>query len=302
VKQRGGADVLLHTDGLRLAELDDVALGRALAAALGRHEVTVSYQPIVDLVTGRPHTLEALARWSPGGRAVPPEVIVRVAEACTLIDPLFEFVLEDACAELARWTTLPGGAGLRVAVNITPAQLASHELPLVVADHLARHGLTGEQLCLEITETQRLADTETSRAVCTELRALGVGLALDDFGTGQSTLSRLRDLPIDEVKIDRSFVGNLDRDEARRRFVWGVVAFAERIGFTVVAEGVEREAELEALSKLGCHRAQGYLFSRPVPGGDVDALLGSPHRWLLVAPEAPREPTGGTVRQQAREA
>ena len=92
-------------------------------------------------------------------------------------------------------------------------------------------------------------------------------LALDDFGTGQSTLSRLRDLPIDEVKIDRSFIGNLDRDEARRRFVGGVVAFAERIGFTVVAEGVERAAELEALSKLGCHRAQGFLFSRPLPAG-----------------------------------
>jgi diguanylate cyclase len=301
VKQRGGGDVLLHTPGLKLAEVDDVALGLALVPALARHEVTVSYQPIVDLSTGRLHTLEALARWAIADRPVPPEVIVRVAEACNLIDPLFRFVLRDACTQLARWTGLPGGADLRVAVNVTPGQLASHELPELIAAELARHGLTGEQLCLEITETQRLADTAASRAVCNELRAFGVQLALDDFGTGQSTLSRLRDLPVDEVKIDRSFIGNLDHDESRRRFVWGVVAFAERIGFTVVAEGVEREAELEALTKLGCHRAQGFLFSRPVPATAVDGLVGSPRSWLSSAPASPSGVTTGSVRAATRE-
>ncbi len=284
VKQRGGADVLLHTAGLTLAEVDDAALGRALGTALARREITVSYQPIVDLATGRLHTLEALARWAPGDHPVPPEVFVRVAESCDLIDPLFQLVLDHACTQLARWAELPGGSGLRVAVNITPGQLASHELPVRVAHELARHGLTGEQLCLEITETERIADSTTSRQVCDELRALGVRLSLDDFGTGQSTLSRLRDLPIDEVKIDRSFIGNLDNDEARRRFVWGVVAFAERIGFTVVAEGVEREPELETLTKLGCHRAQGFLFSRPVPADAVDELVSTPRNWLLVIP------------------
>jgi diguanylate cyclase len=305
VKQRGGADVLLHTPGLRLAEVDDVALGLALGPALARHEVTVSFQPIVDLATGRLHTLEALARWAPADRPVSPEVIVRVAEACNLIDPLFRFVLVEACTQLARWTALPGGADLRVAVNITPGQLASHALPAAVATELARHGLTGAQLCLEITETQRLADTAAGRAVCNELRELGVRLALDDFGTGQSTLSRLRDLPVDEVKIDRSFVGNLDHDEARRRFVWGVVAFAERIGVTVVAEGVEREAELEALTKLGCHRAQGYLFSRPVPASAVDGLVGSPRNWLAGPASATDTATAtarGSVRTANREA
>ena len=280
VKQRGGADVLLHTSGLQLADVDDVALGRALASALDDGEVTVAFQPIVDVTTGRLHTLEALARWTLAGRPVPPEVIVRVAESCSLIDALFQVVLEHSCTQLARWTQLPGGRDLRVAVNITPGQLTSHELPLGVATTLSRHGLAGRQLCLEITETQQLTDTTVSRAVCDELRATGVQLALDDFGTGQSTLSRLRDLPVDEVKIDRTFVANIDRDEARRRFVWGVVGFAERIGFTVVAEGVERAAELEALTKLGCHRAQGFLFSRPVPAATIDQLVSSPHHWL----------------------
>ena len=301
IKRRGGADVLLHTAGLQLEEIDDVALGSALARALAHRQVTVSYQPIVDLSTGRLNTLEGLARWAPGGRPVSPEVFVRVAESCNLIDSLFRFVLGEACGQMARWAALPGGSDVRVAVNITPGQLASPELSSYVAAELARYGLAGERLGLEITETGGLADIATSRAACHELRGLGVRLSVDDLGTGQSSLARLRDLPIDEVKIDRSFIGNLDHDEARRRFVWGVVAFAERIGLTVVAEGVEREAELEALTKLGCHRAQGLLFSRPVPASTVDNLLCSPRNWLPGIASTPPEPRTGKVRQHVRD-
>ena len=301
VKRRGGAGVLLHTAGLQLEEVDEVALGIALAQALGRHQVTVSFQPIVDLSTGRLNTLEAVARWAPGGRPVSPEVFVRVAESNNLIDSLFRSVLAQACAQMARWTALPDGSDIRVAVNITPGQLSSPEFPSFIAAELARYGMTCERLCLEITETGGLADIATSRAVCHELRRLGVRLSVDDFGTGQSSMARLRDLPIDEVKIDRSFIGNLDHDEARRRFVWGVVAFAERIGLTVVAEGVEREAELEALTKLGCHLAQGLLFSRAVPASTVDTLLGSPGNWLLGIPMTSPEPTNGKVRQHTRD-
>ncbi len=301
VKQRGGADVLVHTAGLSAAEVDEAALGIALALALARHEVTVLYQPIVELSAGRLHSVEALARWAPGGSPVAPEIIVRIAESCDLIDSLFQFVLRHACTQLARWTRLPGGADLRIAVNIAPVQLGSHDLPLVVAAELARHGLTGSQLCLEITETQRLPDTATGRAVCNELRALGVRLALDDFGTGQSTLARLRDLPVDEVKIDRSFVDDLDRDESQRRFVWGVIAFADRIGFAVVAEGVEREAELRALIRLGCPLAQGFLFSRPVPAGAIDELMATRGDWLRAAPSPPVQFAVGGVRQRSRE-
>jgi diguanylate cyclase (GGDEF)-like protein len=301
VKRRGGADVLLHTAGLQLEEIDDVALASALARALAHRQVTVSFQPIVDLSTGRLNSLEALARWAPEGRPVSPEVLVRVAESCNLIDSLFRSVVGESCAQMARWTALPGGSDIRVAVNITPGQLSSPKLPSLIAAELARHDLTGERLGLEITETGGLADIATSRSVCQELRRMGVRLSVDDFGAGQSSLARLRDLPIDEVKIDRSFIGNLDHDEARRRFVWGVVALAERIGLTVVAEGVEREAELEALTKLGCHRAQGLLFSRPVSAHTVDKLVGSPGNWLLGIPMTPPEPTNGKVRQHARD-
>ncbi|MFL6166444.1 MAG: putative bifunctional diguanylate cyclase/phosphodiesterase [Ornithinibacter sp.] len=301
VKQHGGADVLTYTDALKLAEVDDAALGRALAPALAQHELTLSYQPIVDLSAGSLHTVEALVRWTHGGRRLSPEVILRVAESCGLTDSLFQFVLQQACTQLARWRQLPGGADLRVAVNITPAQLGSHELPSVVAAELARHGLTGRQLCLEISEAQRLPDTATVHGVCKELRALGVRLSLDDFGTGQSTLARLRDLPVDEVKIDPSFVANLDRDESQRRFVWGVVTFAESIGLTVVAEGVERTAELEELMQLGCPLAQGFLFSRPLPAGGIDELIGPTRDWLDPAQSTLVQPTRGGVRQRSRE-
>ncbi len=275
VKRRGKADVLLHTAGMQLDEVDDIMLSRALSVALLGNEVSVSFQPIVDLSTGRLDTMEALARWAPGGRPVAPEDFVRVAETCHLIDPLFRLVLGEACAQLVRWTSLPGGAHLRVAVNVSPGQLGSARLPSLVAAELDRHGLAGARLVLEITETGGLVDTATTHAVCRELRALGVSLSVDDFGAGQSSLARLRDLPVNEIKIDRSFVTDVDRDEARRCFVWGVVAFAERVGITVIAEGVEREEEREVLSRLGCHRAQGFLFSRPVSADKVEELLRS---------------------------
>jgi len=279
VKARGKAGVLLHTAGLELEDRDDAALGRALAQALVDKQITLAFQPIVDLSTGRLDTLEALARWAPGGLPVSPDVFVRVAEHFDLIDPLFRFVLGEACEQLARWTALPGGSDIRVAVNVSPRQLSSPDLSLLVAAELARHGLAGDRLVLEITEVGAMADIATSHAVCHELRRLGVRLSVDDFGTGFSSLARLRDLPIDEVKIDRSFIADVDQDGARRRFVWGVLAFAEKVGLTVVAEGVEREAERDALTELGCHRAQGFLFSRPVDAESVDALLRAPGSW-----------------------
>jgi len=288
VKRRGKAGVLLHSEGLQSEEVDDVLLGRSLANALADRQVTVAFQPIVDLPTGRLDTLEALARWAPAGRPVSPEIFVRVAEHCDLIDPLFQFVLDESCTQLARWTALPGGTDVRVAVNVSPGQLSSAALPGLVAAELARHGLTGDRLVLEITESGALADTDVSHTVCHALRRLGVRLSVDDFGTGLSSLARLRDLPIDEVKIDRSFVCDVDQDGARRRFVAGVLAFAERVGLTVVAEGVEREAERDTLTDLGCHRAQGFLFSKPVPAASVDALLASSGGWLRTTAASPR--------------
>lgn len=273
VKRRGKADVQVYTPGLKLDDLDEVELGMALSQALRDREVTVLFQPIVDLASGQMHTLEALARWAPGGHPVPPDEFVRVAERCGLVDELFEVMLELTCAQLARWTPLPGGSTVRAAVNLNPRQLSSPDLVSLVVAGLSRHGLTGRRLVLEITESEGLTDTPEIHATCSELRELGVRLAVDDFGVGLSSLARLRDLPIDEIKIDRSFVRGVDQDSGARRFVRGVLALASETGLVVIAEGVERVSERNALTQLGCHRAQGYLFSRPVPPEAIDALL-----------------------------
>ena len=273
VKRRGKADVLLHTAGMQLEEVDDVTLGRSLAEAIDAHQIRLAYQPIIELAEGRLHTLEALVRWRPDDLPVPAQVVVRVAERCNLMGQLFRVVLAEACTQLERWSTLPGGADVRVAINLSPSQLASAELPRWVVEELSSHGLTGDRLVLEITETEGLAEADISLAVCHELRRLGVRLSVDDFGVGLSSLARLRDLPIDEVKIDRSFVAGVDQDGGSRRFVRGVIAFADEIGLRVVAEGVEREAERAALAELGCQYAQGFLFSPPVTAQQVDALL-----------------------------
>lgn len=292
VKRQGKADVLLHTAGLQLDELDDLDLGRSLCAALQARQLTVVFQPIVDLASRQVHTLEALARWEPEGRSISPEVFVPVAEKCHLIGQLFQFVLETTCEQLARWTALPGGSKVCGAVNLSPTQLSTPGLVEMVVTTLRRHGIPGDRLVLEITETEVLADTVVSHAACVRLRQFGIRLSVDDFGIGLSSLARLRDLPIDEVKIDRSFVTGVDQDGGSRRFVRGVLAFAAEIGITVVAEGVERETERNVLAELGCHRAQGYLFSRPVAAAAVDALL-------QTLPALPT-PRGEAVRQVPR--
>jgi diguanylate cyclase len=278
VKRCGKADVLLYSHDLQLDQHDDLSLGSAMAQALRDRELTVVYQPIVDVTSGRLLSVEALARWSPAGGPVAPEVFVKVAERCGLVDELFALVLDVSCGHLARWSALPGLAGVRASVNLSPQQLSWPDLKNTVVTTLHRHGLTGERLVLEITESEGLTNTATIQLVCSELRALGVRLSVDDFGIGLSSLARLRDLPIDEVKIDRSFITGVDTDPGARRFVRGVLAFAEEMRLVVVAEGVEREAERLALADLGCHRAQGFLFSGAVPAEDVDRLLPVPEQ------------------------
>jgi diguanylate cyclase (GGDEF)-like protein len=273
VKRRGKADVQLYSPALKLDELDEMELGAALSKALREGHISVLFQPIVDLATGQLHTLEALARWAPGGHPVPPDEFIKVAERCGLVDELFEVMLDLTCAQLARWSALPGGGTVRAAVNLNPRQLSSPDLVSVVVAGLHRHGLTGRRLVLEITESEGLTDTPEIHATCADLRALGVRLSVDDFGLGLSSLARLRDLPIDEIKIDRSFIKGVDQDSGARRFVRGVLAFATETDLIVIAEGVERVSERNALTQLGCHRAQGFLFSRPVLPEVVDDLL-----------------------------
>ena len=205
----------------------------------------------------------------------PPTQIVRLAEENGLIDDLGGFVLRRACRDLARWRDQLGdGAPGYVAVNLCTAQLRQAGLVGQVADALAGAGLRGSDLYLELTETVVMDDTDAALEALYALRALDVRLAIDDFGTGYSSLAYLQRLPVQVVKIDRSFVGRLEDSPGDAAIVAAIVAMADALGLTAIAEGVETADHLAQLRRLRCSLAQGYLFSRPVPADQIPAALG----------------------------
>ncbi|MFZ5550548.1 MAG: putative bifunctional diguanylate cyclase/phosphodiesterase [Pseudomonadota bacterium] len=240
-----------------------------LRQALQRDEFFVAYQPIVALPERRPQTLEALVRWHhPARGLVSPADFVPLAEEAGLIEALGEFVLRRACADLADWQKHLGDRAPRsVSVNLSRAQLRPARLAATVRAALADSGLAPAALRLEITETLAMQG-ESSLAVLAELRRMGIGLALDDFGTGYSSLASLDQLPIDTVKIDRAFVAKMVSSPYQAALVKSTVQVADTLGLRVVAEGVETESQAAALVALGCHAAQGFLFSRPMPAAD----------------------------------
>ena len=279
VKHNGKSGILLHTPGLAIANTDDLGLSQQLSRALAAGDVSVAYQPIVELATGRVHTLEALARWAPLGVPIEAKHLVRIAEHAGLLDDLFGRVLEEGLSHLGAWDPQ-----LELALNVGPSQL-SRGLVATVASALARHGIDGSRLVLELTGTDGIADIRAARQTCEELRALGIRLAVDDFGIGSASFARLRDLPVDKVKVDRSFISRIDRDPHCQRFVRAVLAFAEELDLVVIAEGVEHADERDTLAGLGCHLAQGHLFSVPLPASRVPVVLHAlPARALLPQP------------------
>ncbi len=243
-----------------------------LHAALDGGEFEVHYQPIVDLGGGTP-AFEALVRWRhPDRGLVPPGDFIPAAERSGLIVELGSWVLGQACAFGAR---VAGRAGIPalVSVNLSPRQLEAPGLVDDVRRRLEESGLPPERLILEITETTVARDLGASSAVLTALRALGVRIAIDDFGTGYSSLGILHRLPVDILKIDRSFVAGVDGTPRDRSLVEAILTLADALGTTTVAEGVERETQAEALRALGCRRAQGFHFARPLAHDDAIAYL-----------------------------
>jgi len=291
-KRGGPGSSCLFTAELRTQALNRLHLESDLRDALRRNELEVHYQPIVDLRTGEVRELEALARWHhPERGPVSPAAFVAVAEETGTIRLLGEFVLHRACADMRRWLDLGlATADQRVAVNLSRLQLDA-TLPTVVGDALARHGLPASALTLEVTESAFVDDPE-GVASLERLRAIGVEVALDDFGTGYSSLSTLRDLPADSVKVDRSFVDRVPDDAQLRALVRGIVDLAHALDLRVVGEGVETEAQAEALAAAGCDRVQGWLHGRPASAAVTEALLGAsrPLAAPLVADDEPVTP------------
>jgi diguanylate cyclase (GGDEF)-like protein/PAS domain S-box-containing protein len=243
-----------------------------LRLALERGEFFLVYQPQLDLATGRIHSLEALIRWQhPVQGLIPPLDFIPAAEENGLIVPIGDWVLRAACADIARWRA--AGHSLRVAVNISAVQFRNADLVGRIEAILTETGVAPEWLELEVTEGALMEDSAATLATLHALRALGIQLSLDDFGTGYSSLSYLQRLPLNNLKIDKSFVRGLPTDKDSLSIVRAIVSLAKNMGFTLTAEGIETLEQARLLRGLACETLQGYYISKPVPAADILVML-----------------------------
>jgi diguanylate cyclase (GGDEF)-like protein len=266
----------------RLALLGD------LRKAIATNELRLYYQPKAELRTGQVKSVEALIRWQhPTHGFIPPDQFIPLAEQTGLITPLTHWVLETAVQQCKRW--LDAGLDLGVAVNLSMWNLRDVGLPDTIANLLTRHSVPPHLLCVEITESAVMTDAEHTLQVLNRLSALGVCISIDDYGTGYASLSYLKRLPADELKIDRAFVQHLATDRADQAIVQSTVNLAHNLGMHVVAEGVEDQATWNLLDALGCNIVQGYYLSRPVPAQNLEHWLGERNEVATGRPDESRE-------------
>jgi diguanylate cyclase (GGDEF)-like protein len=270
-KESGRGRAALYGEHMRGRALDRLRIENDLRRALERGELSLVYQPIVDLHDGRTCGVEALLRWAHPERGnIAPDVFIPIAEETGLIVPIGRWVLEHACEQVAEWQrTMPGAQELELTVNVSGHQLFQGSLRADLERVLRESGIRPGTLGLEITESI-LMDEGEPLILLAGLRGAGARLLLDDFGTGYSSLSYLKRFPLDVLKVDRSFVDGLGEDGEDSAIVSTIVAMAQTLGLGVIAEGVETEAQLRHLRELGCERAQGYLLARPLPPSELD--------------------------------
>src|SRR6185437_169901 len=260
------------------ANLDDPqtrrrVLEQELRSALQRDQLSMSYQPLIDIATLRVVGLEALMRWwHPDLGAVSPGEFIPIAESCGLIHSIGEFALHTAARQIVSWER-QGVRAVPVAVNVSSIQLEGEPVANWVPRILRETRLPPERLALEITESALLRDAQQHVNSLQQLRDQGVRIEIDDFGTGYSSLNYLKQLPVDAIKIDRSFVGQLDTNPVSEAIVAAILALARGLRLNVIAEGVENPRQLKSLANHGCQTAQGFYFSRPLPADQCRALL-----------------------------
>jgi diguanylate cyclase len=278
-KRGGGNQIAVSTDDMSLkrAFRNDIELH--LQGDIGSEALLLHYLPEVDLSTGAILGAEALVRWRhPIWGLLLPDSFIGIAESTNLAGELGRWVMQSACAEFSRWHSNGVGLGAVMRINVSPIQLITRGFVRDVADTIDKFGIDAGSVCLEITERAVVHDIDTTRKTLAELKEVGVQLAIDDFGTGYAVLSHLKSLPVDMLKIDTGFVRDLGNDAGDLAIVRAIIGLAEAFGLQVVAEGVETPAAAMTLMQHGCHRAQGFLLSRPVPGDAMEALLSA--RWL----------------------
>jgi diguanylate cyclase (GGDEF)-like protein len=272
--RREGVPLVVFEDHDLLEMRERLVLEADLRHALDTGQITAAYQPVVDVLTKRVVGAEVLARWHhPVLGEVSPSVFVPLAEDLGLSIEIAHQMLAAGCRQAARWLGQGSVEGdFRVAVNLCASDIVDPVLPFLVSEVLSETGLPPHHLTLEVTESAMIRDTQAALACLNHLRRLGARIAVDDFGTGYSSLSYLKLFPVDMVKIDRSFMTGLGRDADATALVRGILSLAKALGLALVSEGIETEAQLEALEKMGCPLAQGFLWSRAVPAGEFPTM------------------------------
>ena len=273
-KSSGGNKIAVFSDDMSLnSELrNDVELH--LQSVIENDALVLHYLPEVDMRSGEILAAEALVRWQhPTRGLLSPDSFIGVAESINLAGELGRWVMRTACAEFGRWRSHGIGRDAVLRLNVSPVQLVTDGFVGTVADIIDEFGLDGGSVCLEITESVVVQDIETTRITLAGLKEVGVQIAIDDFGTGYSVLSHLKSLPVDTLKIDKGFVRDLGTNAEDLAIVRAIIALAEAFGLGLVAEGVETEAAAITLLQHGCYRAQGFLLSRPIASGAMEALL-----------------------------
>jgi diguanylate cyclase (GGDEF)-like protein len=277
-KKRGGGRSLIFEPSMRAGLAERLELEMELRWAITNEQLAIHYQPTVNLATGEIVGVEALLRWTHRTRGpISPSVFIPMAEECGLIVPIGRWVLERACEQARRWhNAFPARAPLAMSINVSPLQLSRDDFVQDVARTLRETGIAPGSVTLEITESALMEDTDASTAALGQLKALGVHLAIDDFGTGYSSLNYLQRMPIDILKIDRSFVDRIDQGGDELAFARAIVELARTLSLRTVAEGIELESQAECLDQLGCDLGQGFLYARAVPADEMTRLLASP--------------------------
>jgi len=249
---------------------DRIQLEQELKYALNNNELELYYQPIIRLKNRQVVMLEALLRWNhPEKGLIRPDQFIDIAEQCGLIIPMGKWVLEQACSTIVS-ALEQGEPCVPIAINISAKQLTNSEFAKETQQVLERYEVDPAMIEMEITESTIMENMEESLKQLNYLKGLGCHFSIDDFGTGYSSLSQLKQLPVDTLKIDRSFVRDVEYDHHDRQIVEAVIAMSHRLGLSVVAEGVEDQYQLDFIDKSGCDLVQGYLFSKPVPYSEVD--------------------------------
>ncbi len=285
-KSNGRNRVQLYSDKMQAPTAEALVLENDLYKALERNELRLHFQPQFDCATGRISGAEALLRWEHGGKLVPPSDFIPMAEETGLIVAMGEWVLRRACIMAQQWRERSGWP-LRVAVNLSAVQLDQADIPGLVAQVLKETGLPPTALELEITESVVVRESLRAADILTQLRAVGVSIAIDDFGVGYSSFAYLRELPVDRLKLDRSFLSSIPDSPGDSRLVAALIAMGHRLEVGIVAEGVETPEQAAFLVTHGCDEAQGYHLGRPMNEAAFEALLMEHSREQARAPAAP---------------